>query len=325
MKHLIFVLLLLLNGQVLAEELKEFDFDVPSAAMQDRGVKPECKFEGVTIPEDAIIYAAGGYSGRKLDFQIDQSGHTATQFDIAINSKTRPVILILGAYEPTIWNLGWSSGTKILAVFASGYHRQVIAGLGSETPTLISSYDNKGPCGYFYVGKEKNVQLNPQSRQLFGKPVNLVYQGDKSGKIVVGDPLTNTEKLTTSKKNTPESYRDQSAPLAGKAGLDDAEAKGIIRRATVADANQWVEEVFANSPKQDVPPIAGQGIPKPRRPHLHNAYVVLKEFTYPAGLYGGNSASFFVTKGVPIPKGNPGHSTIYDFNSLLCNGVGCGR
>ncbi len=322
MKLITCAFLLSLSGQILADELEVFDFGASPAAVQNRAIQAECAFSGLTIPENVVIYAAGGYSGRKLDMQIDQSGHTATQFDLAINSKHRPVILILGAYEPTIWNLGWSSGTEIVAVLASGYHRQVIAGLETDTPVLISSSDNKGACGAFYVG-QGNASLNPKSRQLFGKPVDLVYLGDSSGKIVVGEPLSDTEKLLTSKKNTPASYRDENAPLAGEAGLEDAVSKGILRPATLADGDQWVEEIVANSPERDEPPIAGQGLPKPRRPNMHNAYVVLKEFTYPAGLYGAHSATFFIAKGVPEPKGNPGHSTIYDFNSLSCLSIGC--
>jgi hypothetical protein len=41
---------------------------------------------------------------------------------------------MFGAYEPTIWNLQWTSKTKILAVMVSGYHRQVIAGIPPSYP-----------------------------------------------------------------------------------------------------------------------------------------------------------------------------------------------
>jgi hypothetical protein len=46
-----------------------------------------------------------------------------------------------------------------------------------------------------------------------------------------------------------------------------------------------------------------------------NAYTVVKAFTYPAGLYGGDSAAFIIPKGVPTPTGDPGHSAVFDFNS----------
>ena len=60
------------------------------------------------------VFASGGYSGRTLDFQIDQSGHQATQFDVVVNSPTKPAVLMLGAYEPSIWNISWTPKTKIV-------------------------------------------------------------------------------------------------------------------------------------------------------------------------------------------------------------------
>ncbi len=306
-------------------KLKDFNFTVPSHSNQKRGTKPECIFDGLSVPEHAVVYAAGAYSGRKAGFQIDQSGSTATQFDIAVNSKSRPVILMLGAYAPTIWNLGWTDTTRILAVIASGYHRQVVAGLPDDVPLLISSYHDGGPCGYFYIRKGNNTRLNRKARMLFGKPVELVYVGDESGKIVIGDPLSRSERLLTSSTTPPESFKDVNAPLAGMAGLDAAVSKGLIRPATAADADRWVQEVAAQSSKQDVPPIAGVGLPRPRHPTLFNAYVVLHEFTYPSGLYGAHAATFFIEHGAPRPSGNPGHSAVYDFNTLGCRGTLCRR
>ena len=305
-----------------AEDLKEFKFDSPPPAVQSKTSQP-CVFEDFKTPAAMVVYAAGGYSGRELPFQIDQSGHKATQFDIAVNSPEQAVALILGAYEPTVWNIGWTKGTKIAAVYVSGYHRQGVAGLESKVPVLNSSYDNKSPCGYFYVGKEQNTTLNPLSRRLFGQPVELVYPGDKSGNILIGQPLSVDSRLVTSTITSPDSFQDKSAPLAGKAGIEDAVANGLLRAATDDDADAWVNAMVANMPVRDAPPVAGVGTPRPSAPHLFNAYVVLKAFTYPAGLYGGNAATFFISKGVPMPKGQPGHSAVYDFNSLRCTGAMC--
>lgn len=322
MKLIAALLLLLLVSATPAQESKKHEFEVPSKSKLE-SASPICEFPSLQLPADLRIYAAGGYSGRERKFQIDQSGHTATQFDIVVNSPKQSVALLLGAYEPTIWNIGWTKGTKIVAVLVSGYHRQAVAGLDSTVPVLNSSYDNKGSCGYFYVDNAQNSALNPMSRKLFNKPVNLVFPGDQSGKIVIGEPIAAGTTVVTSAARTPESFRDQNAPLAGKAGIEDAIAKGLLRLASRSDADAWVAAVIANSPKPDTPPIAGQGIPKPPKPSVHDAYVVLKQFAYPAGLYGGNSVTFLILAGVPKPTGNPGHSAIYDFNSLRCQGPGC--
>lgn len=323
MKLLAMLSLVLFATAVGADELKNFEFPVPAQSAQDKGALPVCEFTNLQMPSNLRVYAAGGYSGRENQFQIDQSGHASTQFDVAVNSPAEPVALLLGAYEPTIWNIGWTEGTRIVAVLVSGYHRQAVAGLESAVPLLNSSYHNKGPCGHFYVGKGQNSALNPLSRKLFQKPVDLVFPGDRTGKIVVGEPLEVGTKLVTSAARSPASFRDRDAPLAGQAGIEDAISKGLLRPATAADADAWVAAVVANSPTPDTPPIAGEGVPKPPKPRMYKAYVVLKQFTYPAGLYGGHSVTFFIPAGVSKPSGNPGHSAVYDFNVLRCQGPGC--
>lgn len=318
-----FFIILATTVQVEAGETKPFNFvqEKDSGGAVTRS--PTCEFAGLTLPSEFSVLAAGAYSGRKVPFQIDQSGHEGTQIDVAVNSPGKPVVLMLGAYEPTIWNIGWSQGTKVLAVLASGYHRQVIAGLGKETPALISTYDNRGPCGYFYVTSDNLGSLNPKARAVFRRPVDMVYPA-VNGKVVVGDPIAAGTKLVTSVEVPPESYYDKSAPIAGPAGLEDAVRNGLVRKATAADAEAWSDAVAQSSLKRDLPPVAGHGIPKPPKPSIYNAYVVLKPFTYPSGLYGGNSATFLIPKGVSKPNGNPGHSAVYDFNTLNCQGALCG-
>ena len=125
----------------------------------------------------------------KYPFKSIKAVIEGTQIDVAVNNPGEPVVLMLGAYEPTIWNIGWSQGTKILAVLVSGYHRQVVAGLDQQTPLLISSYDNRGPCGYFYVTPDNLESLNPKARSLFGRPVDVVYPA-VNGNVVVGAPIS---------------------------------------------------------------------------------------------------------------------------------------
>lgn len=302
-----------------AAELKPFEFEIP-----DSTEPAVCKFQGLRVPSDLVVYAAGAYSGRPLNFQIDDSGHVATQFDVVVNSPTTPVALMLGAYEPTIWNIGWSRGTEIIAVLASGNHRQAVTGLTEDVPIIVSSRDNGAVCGSFYINDEGNPSLNPIARRLFRKSVDLVYPGDKEGRIVVGDTLTSSAQLVTSSTSSPESFRDVNDPLAGLAGLEQAVERGLLRVATEEDARAWAAARALNSPRaRDIPPIAGSGIPELKLPRLRNAYVVLQEFTYPAGLFGANSASFFIPEGVPMPTGNRGHSTIYIFETNQCFGVLC--
>ncbi len=297
---------------------------VALASASNANQPADCKFTGLDLPEDFAVLAGGEYSGRPLDFQIDQSGHQATQMDVVVNYTAKPVVLILGAYEPTIWNIQWSRRTQILAVLTGGYHRQGVAGLPKSLPLQVRSYEDKSPCGHFYVGSNDLRALNPLSRSVFGRPVAMVYLA-KNGSIVAGDPVPAGEPLETSHDTTLESFIDRTAPLAGPAGLRDAVAKGLIRPATAQDAEKWANGVLASTPTPDVPPVAGETRPRVERPMLFNAYVVLKPFTFPSGLYGGHMATFLIPKGVPRPQGNPGHSDVYDFNTLGCTGPLCNR
>jgi uncharacterized protein YecT (DUF1311 family) len=302
--------------------------------------RKSCEFSGLILPAEYSIFAAGGYSGRKLNTQIDESGHVATQMDVEVNISSKPVVLMLGAYEPTIWNVRWSKTTRIAAVLVSGYHRQAVAGIDPAVPVLNTSYDNKGPCGYFYVGENDLSGLNPMSRRFFGRSVDMVYLSE-NGKIVIGEAVPAGLELVTSKATSPESFYDRTALPPGSAGLELAVQKGLLRRATEADIDAWVRTVRPKMPKRDVPPVAGQGDVQPTRPSLtitecilstdaspckvrYNAYVVLKQFTCPAGLYE-SSAKFFILKGVPRPKGNCANSEIYDFNNAEYLGVGPAR
>jgi hypothetical protein len=71
--------------------------------------------------------------------------------------------------------------------------------------------------------------------------------------------------------------------------------------------------------------VAGGDNRKAYRPkNVINGYVILKPFEIPAGLYGGHMATFFLAEGVPFPKGDLGHSTLYDLNTMKCQGTMCG-
>lgn len=286
-------LLCLLSSVALAEDLK---------------APADCAFTNFTVPTDLRIYAAGGYSGRRLGYAIDESGHEATSFDITVNSPSQHVALLLGAYEPSVWNITWSKGTQIVAVMISGYHHQAIAGLEESVPVLKSSYDDPGPCGYFYVSGMQSASVNPIARKLFQQPVDQMFPGYGDGKILVGDSLSVGLELLTGTRPL-ESPPDRYAVLSGQAAIDSAVARGLLRPATPADADAWVVLGRANTPK----------------PALYKAYVVLAPFSYPSGLVGEDSVSFFVLRGGPRPSGNPGQSIVYDFNSMTCSGPRCGR
>lgn len=292
-----------------------------------------CSLEA-KLPRGTIVVAAGNYSGRRLAFQIDQSGHEATQFDVAVHSD-KPIALLLGAYEPTIWSIGWTKGTKIVAVFATGYHRQVVAGLPSGTPVIVSSLAEKGACGGQYLsGGGDLAWVNPKAREVFGRDAARVYLKAPDGVLEINESNQAKSAYVTSPDTPPESFKDKTGPAAGTAGLEQAVAAGQLRPLTQADIQVVRDSYRALAPKTakgtpDVPPVAGaapKAPPEVRIPALgiHRGYVVLKPMVYPAGLFGANLAYFVIPNGAPAPTGNPGHSTVIDLNKAVpCSGALC--
>lgn len=69
--------------------------------------------------------------------------------------------------------------------------------------------------------------------------------------------------------------------------------------------------------------VGGKSINSFKPKHIYNGYIILKSITIPSGLYGANSAVFFLEKGVSFPKGELGHSRLYDFNTMSCYGINC--
>lgn len=283
---------------------------------------PACRLDGFVLPDNAKVYAAGAYSGEEADFQIDESGHQATTIQVAVNQRDVPVVLLLGAYEPTVWSVGWTEGTRIAAVLLTGYHRQRVTGLPAGVPTLVSTHDNRGPCGYAYVGSDGMAKLNPMARLVFGRAVDVAYPA-RDGRVVVGSPLAGASLITDASAVPVEAFRLKGVPPAGQAGLDAAVRDGILRQATLADVVAWQAVEQKQGGPSDVPPLA-DGTPARPPTVPHRAYTVLKAFKVPAGLYGAHSATFYVAPGVPLPTGNPGHSAIYDINTGRCVGATCG-
>lgn len=284
-----------------------------------QGISGKCNFNSVALPKQYKVFAGGSYKGKKADFQVDDSGHQATQFDVVVNVPNENVALILGAYEPSVWNIGWAVNTNIVAVYVTGYHRQKVIGLPRNTPLIISS-DKGAACGRSYITAKKLSQVNPLSRKIFGRNADLVNLSN-NGKLVFGQQLNDLTNIVSSNDTKLSDVIDKNRPKAGKAGLTEAVRKGILRPARKSDFVRW-GRMMAKMNKEDIPPVVG-GNPEdsymPR--YTHNPYVVLKAFKIPAGLYGGNSAQFFVEKGVPYPEGKRGHSDVYDFNTMTCQGT----
>lgn len=303
MKHILAAALLLSSTLVLAEEahkpnLPSFDIAQEFCAIP-------------SIPANAQIIAVEGHRDTALDFVLDTSGNPSYLAEVAVHAD-QPVVLLLRAHEPTLWNVGWSTSTQIVGAYATGYARQVVAGLPKTTPVVTASYaeGRAGGCGWM---NPELVSTSLQSKYLFQRPLTRIYNkpSKRNGVVEIIESEKPSGQFVTSSDRPPESFKDPKAPLAGKAGLDDAVKKGILRPVTAEDEIE-VGNVFRKAKR-----VGGVPFVRP------DAYVVLKEFTYPLGFTDHSAIQFVVPPGVPRPTGNPGYTETLDLNTAECLGPMC--
>ena len=95
-------------------------------------------------------------------------------------------------------------------------------------------------------------------------------------------------------------------PAPKEQGLDQLMREGRLRRATPRDLDAW----RAATGSKRVPNLraAGYGENEP----IDRYYVVVREMTYPDGLFGAHAVTFIIPHGVPRPYGTAGHSTVLE-------------
>lgn len=305
------------------ETIDEKDRDTLETAKREMNL---CRFSGLTLPSKYSIFVAEAQNDSKgIGLQIDKSGLEATQIDVVVNSPNKQAVLVLiGANSPNIWNIKWSKDTQITAVLASGAHKQVVAGLDKQTPIVSTTFNDKDSCTDFYLTPERPDLLDPVVKRFFERSIDNIYK-PTNGKIAMGMALPASTQLITSAQNPPSIYFDKNAPRTRKAGLEDGLQKGLLRKATQDDVQAWIDAVGKNSLLGLEPNNSGKTVSKTDQNQISTAYVVLAPFIYPAGLHGGYAVSFLIPKNTVTPEGNPGHSNVYDFNTMLCKGASCGR
>ena len=292
-----------------------------------------CTSFDLELPEDFAVYGADTYTGSQtLPYPIDDSDHAASETDIIVNSPAQPVVLLLGAHEPNVWDIQWTEDTEILGVVAYGAFRQGIAGLPKDTPVLINTFEQCGEDDYFETILGDDFRLEELSQYLFDRPLEQNPSAYRTDGFVLGEPVVENSVLLGSNNTSVESFFDRNAPRVERLGIEDAIEQGVLREATMEDVETWVEahlryressqgKVFFSAQERESykDELIESLEPKPYL-NINDSYVVLGDFTYPAGLYA-NAPTFFVAEGVPKPSGYPGHSSVHDFSGQCLSTV----
>jgi len=270
-------------------------------------------FHGKTFSNNLQVFAGGSYRGKGVDFQIEDSSHQTTEFDVIVNSPNKPVALILGAYDPSVWNIKWTKGTKIEGVLAFGHHKQFVAGLPKDTPILAGndnrSCDLSNNVGLFFDKDTSSVYpkvINDLSKRVYNKNTTSMYHAEK-GKLLFGDKISNETKLYMSEDTPIKSFIDKTKSLYGNEGLSKLLTEGKIRSLTNLELDKWTKKKIISSTPSFKMFIA---------PH-EQGYMILDKISIPINAH----AVYILDKGIPYPDVSAGDEpTIYELDTMTCNG-----
>ncbi len=243
------------------------------------------------LGKDVQWFEVADYSAglvESLQFLAD-STHTMRIAKIRV-SEPGKVALLLGAYEPNVWQIEAAPGTTIVGVLASGYHTQRVTGVPGTTPVVITSHEGKGECGYAY----KSLA------QTFGRQFSWSVVGQVAITQGIAHIGPRDAKFAPDPKSPiPADFRSREALMPHTAGLGQLMSQGALRHATAeerAKVPAWVTE------------------------RSGDVYTVQRELTLPRGLYGANGGGslFLVPPGVKEPAGDPGHARVYNMKTKTC-------
>lgn len=265
-----------------------------------------CRFgQSMSFPQNMRVYAAGGYKGVKGKYQFTDEPEDTGVFKVAVSEPNYPVALILGAHYPSVWDISRTPDTDIVAVIAMGGSKKIVVGLSPRTPVLLYGKE----CGGVYVGEENLSKISTIAQSIFNKPVERIVYSD-GGNITFGhSSLLNNQSLMREPPKNLELFnikvvRDY--PAYGRKGINEYLNAGKIKLVSREFAEKWgKEQGFL-----DFFPFGEQ-------------YLITDQITIPEGLSGAHSVIFYLEKGAPYPRGDLGHSMLFDLNTMGCYGIGC--
>lgn len=285
------------------------------------------------LPKDYQLLAASVYAGSSSgSVAAEYSGYK--KMDVMVN-VTKPTVLILTGYEKNVWNVISNQPDLIKGILLAGYYDQ--KAIANNTKAQIVGGEQSACKGSYYDEQEVN-ELNQYSKTNLNKTVDALFLRQSSQVLTIDDqeiqPLKDKlkQQLATQKLGfVPAAPDSEYVTLPdGNAGMQKALEMGLIRPATVADAQQFDLAAMNVSKDQNLQHdtvIVGSSNDDGLRHQFyqHRSYVILKPFRFPAEMYGAHSATFYIAQGVAYPKGELSHSELYNINDGTCRGSGCGR
>jgi hypothetical protein len=136
----------------------------PGAASSEAGargtsVAPARRADSAPVAVEGEVHVVSVYEdslpdGRRRQFREHALGTVA----VPVAAPGRPVILLLTAYEPVLWQVAVAPGSRLTQVIACGYHTPQVQGVPDGVPVSIHSYDTDRRGFYLPGSRSDQVQ-----------------------------------------------------------------------------------------------------------------------------------------------------------------------
>jgi Ca2+-binding EF-hand superfamily protein len=275
----------------------------------------------------ALVHVVTGYEGNALsNLSIGGQDRVTETAELVIEPGDEPLYVVVASYELVLWRVTGAVDRVERIVVQSGtgssdIRSGAVAGLPAEKVTFVAA----GAC--LAGGWEKSADKDAAAtmRKRFGRDVAGVVADYTIASVSLpsgkgGDgPRGEVDIVVSGGKRyilTEEGMVEEPTPKAGEEdGAIDRELNRFHPGGVVKIDPKTVVSAYPVEPYVVLPQQAGlaqlmeQGLIK----RQGNAFLVLQPIPrFPAGLYGAHSVSFVLGPDVPLPPGDPGHSSVRD-------------
>lgn len=149
------------------------------------------------ITHGAKVVALSAYQsseGRTMPFMLAGSNNYTVHVLTVTGKEKGPIVLVVSAYEPILWDLSQVSD-RVRAVVASGYYPQAVKGLEPDVPVRFSSsigkFNGAETCahvGYAYKGTDDIQKVATDIKRAIGVYPRIFYGAYSTSQLDVDGP-----------------------------------------------------------------------------------------------------------------------------------------
>ncbi len=257
-------------------------------------------------------------ASRPTPVQIDPKGAETRQADLSVTVTEAPVLLVLSAHDPVVWNIRLHPKATLAGVLATGHRPQAVAGVPEGVPVIINT-DARRDCGWEPVTALQAgpgvARLQDLVKSMTERELSTFQAAEGEPEIVIG-PLERLAELPPDDgmPALPPGLDEAALIPPGADGLARLVHDGFLKPAKSEDIQAWLDGANDRYGKWLKAPLTADLIAA-KGPVYR---VVKAPPAFPAGLSGKQAATFLVDAKLPYPLGPAGQSRFFLMEDFSC-------